>query len=199
MNFWNWAVANGAGLSATAAAITAIIAVVTLIRASNDSRARTRPIVMAAFESEPHADRDAYALVVRNVGPTSARDLSVSFEPALVAAPVLYGSNAPETYLRYIVERFLKPIPVLAPGQVIRPLWACFVASSEGRQNEIKTPDDVIVTIRYRGSSRKMYEDVYPLLALTITRNVSIISSESIRGAVNRIAKAAEQIHQPIK
>lgn len=191
--FWDWMNSNAAGISAVAAIATAIVAVIALVRTTNDSRDRTRPIVMAAFETEPDADRDSYSLVIRNMGPTSARDLEVNFEPDV-------PHDSGDRLVEYIVERFASPMPVLAPGQAIRSLWASYVATSGAeRTNRLATPHDVTVTLTYRGAGSKKYSETYPLLALTMTHNVSVVSSASTRGAINRIAASVEELAKSAK
>lgn len=80
---WEWLKLNGAGLSALAAVVTAAIAVVALGHTASDSRDRSRPMMVAEFQLAVN-NGAAIDLVVRNAGPSIARDVTVTFDPRLV-------------------------------------------------------------------------------------------------------------------
>jgi len=71
-----------AAVSAPAAVVTAVIVIWALASSTSDSGARTRPTLLAELVKGPYGS-SVILFVVRNVGPTSAEDVSVSFEPDL--------------------------------------------------------------------------------------------------------------------
>lgn len=181
---WGWIVGNGSGISASVATITAIVATVTLIRAGRDSRARSRPSVVAEFQIEPDSD-SAYSLVIRNVGPSLARDLRVTSDPPLAADPV------PKSADDRLVRRFGRVIPTLAPGQALRSLWALHAIKEGGKGNIMATPEDVTVTVTYRGTGRKVFTDQFDLIGESITLGTAVTSSTSIKGRLKTLAEEA--------
>lgn len=108
---WRWINESGAGLSGMAAIVTAAIAVIALRQTSQDSRDRSRPVVIAEFQ-QARDSTSAIDLVVRNFGASVARDLEVSFEPQL-AVPDTGGPFVTP----FLIKRYADPIPVIAPGQ----------------------------------------------------------------------------------
>jgi hypothetical protein len=75
---------------AIAIIVSAIYAKRTLVAAKNDSRARTRPALVAYLEREP-LSHGAILLVIKNFGPSTAVDVRVAFDPP---APATEDVNA---------------------------------------------------------------------------------------------------------
>lgn len=115
MDLWSWLSANGAVVEALATVVAAAIAATALGSAALDSRKRTRAIVVAELEPAEHND-SAGILVVRNVGPTPARDLCVQFDPPLDP------SDEHEIY-RALIDRYSQPIDTLGPQQRLCNVW----------------------------------------------------------------------------
>ena len=103
-----------AAVSVLAAVVTAAIVIWALASSASDSGARTRPTLLAELEKGPDGS-SVILFVVRNVGPTSAEDVSVSFEPDL---PVP-GDDVRPTHLSYAARRYADAIPSLGPGQAL--------------------------------------------------------------------------------
>lgn len=72
MTLWEWIDFYGDGLGAVAGISAALVAILALVSAASDSRARSQPMITA--ELRPAVDSDTSAdLVITNVGPTPAR------------------------------------------------------------------------------------------------------------------------------
>ena len=185
-----WFDDHGGGVSALAAIVTAAIAIVSLVSAASDSRSRSQPVVLAEIRRAPDADT-SFDLVVRNAGPTVARDVSVSFEPPLE----LPAGEPPETYaLLWIIKRYEKVIPMLAPGQELSNTW-WFGAAREGEiQNIEPTPDRVLIVVRYRGRGRRWRTEQFPIDMDAHTRGTSTTSSSSFKGRLKSIDQAINRI-----
>lgn len=76
-----WA-ATFAGVSALGAVTTAVIAAWSLKGSRDDSRERSRPVIVAELQRNP-LTHGAQSLIVRNYGASVAKDVSVKFDPAL--------------------------------------------------------------------------------------------------------------------
>lgn len=177
-------------ISAMAATITAAIAIITLIRASNDSRLRSQPVVIAEIRRAPDADT-SFDLVVRNTGPTIARDVRVTFDP-----PLVLPDEEPEEHYAtlWIIKRYEHAIPMLAPGQELSNTW-WFGAAREGEIVNVEpTPDRVLVRISYRGRGRRRKSDEFPLDMNAHTRGTSTTSSSSFKGRLRSIDSALNKI-----
>jgi hypothetical protein len=177
-------------VSAMAAVITATIAVITLIRTSSDSRSRSQPAVIAEIRRAPDADT-SFDLVIRNAGPTIARDVQVTFDP-----PLELPDGQPEDHyaLQWIIKRYEKIIPMLAPGQELSNTWWFGAAVDGSIQNVEPTPDQVLVRIRYRGRKRRWRTDEFPLDMDAHTRGTTTTSSSSFKGRLHSIDQAINMI-----
>jgi hypothetical protein len=103
--------AVAASVSALAAIVTALIAAYSLLGSRQDSRDRTRPVIVARLRRESLAD-GSIVLQVKNFGATSARDVHVSFDPPTADPAAL----PEEDKWRWIGLRYAKPIPNWPPG-----------------------------------------------------------------------------------
>lgn len=181
---WQWLVDNGPGVSAVAAALASIVAIVTLLRASMDSRARSRPVIIAEFRPDPESD-STFSLVIRNDGASLANRITVQFEP-----PLSVEAADESRIAKRLIKRFESSISHLAPGQELASVYALYglASGSNEKVNLAKTPYDVNVTVEYSGVGRKRYREVYPLTSDTMTLNTFTYSSSSLRGRVEAIA-----------
>jgi hypothetical protein len=186
----HWFDQHGGGVSALAAIVTAVIAVLSLLSTASDSRSRSQPMVLAEIRRAPDADT-SFDLVVRNAGPTVARDVQVTFDPLLV----LPDERPDESYATsWIVKRYAKPIPTLAPGQELSNTWWFGAAVGGEIQNVEPTPDLVVVRIRYRGRGRRWRSDDFPIDMEAHTRGTSTVSSSSMKGRIKSIDEALNKI-----
>jgi hypothetical protein len=174
---WEWLNLNGAGLSSLATAVTAMIAIVALGHTARDSRERSRPMMVAEFQLAVNNDA-AIDLVVRNAGPSIARDVTVTFDPRL---------EVPDDGDRYVtpslIRRYATAIDAFAPGQEFRNVW--WSGRDKGGpdlENHEPTPDEVAVTISYRGFGRHIYRELVRLHINSILMTTRSTSSTSVPG-----------------
>lgn len=193
LDAWAWLNVNGGGLGALAGVATAVVAVVALTRTTNDSRARSRPMVTAELKLAPDSDT-SMILAIENRGPTPARNVKVTFDPPL-------PTDAPEhSSATYMVRRYSKPLPVLNPGQALTNTWWSGRATSGPElENAEPTPDEVTVTIEYDGVGRKRLVDVYPLHVDTVALTTQTISSTSFKGRMKTIAEKLSRVADEMK
>ena len=99
---------------AIAIVVTAIYAKRTLVAAKDDSRARTRPALVAYLEREL-LSHGAILLVIKNFGPSSASDVRVAFDPP---APDIedVAALSDSDMTKWLYQRFAEPVPNWAPG-----------------------------------------------------------------------------------
>lgn len=110
-------VAVSAIVTCAATVAAAVVAILTLAGARGDSRARTRPVVVATLEREL-LSHGTLNLVIRNYGATLASDLIVRFDP-----PLPPPSGLPDADVRkWISESFAGPRQ-LAPHQSISNVY----------------------------------------------------------------------------
>lgn len=188
MSATDWVGSVTAVVVAVSAGATAVVAIRTLRHADRENRSRTRPMVSAELRRIPSV-RGSQMLVIKNHGPSVARQVRVTFDPPLpeVTDP---GSTVP-----YLKRRYENPIPVLTPGMELDNLY--FIgqpAPAGGRQNLEPLPEQALVTITYDGPDGTTYSDPYPL-DTWLMRNRS--SSEA-SDAPHRLAKDALSALQSI-
>lgn len=170
-----------AGLGGVATIVAAIVAVFTLMRAGLDSASRSRPYVVVEFDVPEHGYK-RIDLVVRNSGPTAARDLSVTFDPQFEDI---------EDNLRlgvFVARRFRNRVPVLGPGQALRSIL--MVDTEDESKSDV--PESLTATVSY-GSPwwRRRYRDTFVLTRVIYTSQVFSESSGSERSSLQKIATAA--------
>lgn len=147
---WSWIGTNSSVVSASATVATAAIAIAALLSAARDSRERSRPMVLAEFRRAENSD-SAIDLVVRNAGPSVAREVQVSFEPEPVLPQDSSGLVTP-----YLLKRYQGPIPSLSPGKELHNIWFSGAVHPDGGNelhNTEPTSDEVTVRLTYRGGT----------------------------------------------
>jgi hypothetical protein len=179
---WDWINDYGAGIGAVATAATAVIAIIAVLATSFDSRARSQPMVAAEFRTAPDSDT-TIEFVITNLGPTPARDVFVSFDPPIVIPNETEAHSAP-----YLLKRYARPIPVLNPGQLLSNTW--YSARDLGGaelENSEPTPDEVRVSVSYRGLGLRRIRDSFDLTVETVTLTTFSVSSTSYKGRLKTI------------
>lgn len=162
------AVVTAVGTVAMALAIivTAIYAKGSLAATRDDSRARTRPVIVAELHREL-LSHGTILLALRNFGASVATDVSVTFDPP---PPSDIESLPMSDMWGWIYRRFQLPITTWSPG------WA---TSNVVRTGEDPL-DDFKVTVNYFGADKTPYQDVFylhPAHALNeTTSNPSTVS-----------------------
>ena len=180
---WQWINDNGTGLGAMAAVITAVIAGGALRATANDSRDRSRPMVVAEFLPAEHSD-STIDFRIRNYGQSVAHDVLVAFDPEIP------DTTDPTSLTPFLKRRYAKTIQHLSPGQELRNIWWSGEAHATGELvNSEPTPDEVRVTVRYRGGKRSKYEDHYDLTIESVTLTTFSTSSASVPGRLKSFDK----------
>lgn len=109
-NSWEWVGSQQAVLVTLATVITAIIAIFALRSTANDSRERSRAIVLAFFRKSPH-NESAFDLVLHNYGNSAASEIDVKFEPQ-------FGEEQRKDHMiEALAQRYDKRVPLMPPGR----------------------------------------------------------------------------------
>ncbi|NMF29608.1 hypothetical protein [Cellulosimicrobium aquatile] len=164
-----------------ATAATAVVAIWAIAAAKNDSRDRSRPVMVAEYRTFPFAYQ-ALEFVIRNAGASVARDVAVTFDPPL--EPGGYFARS------YMIRRYAEQIAVVAPGQEL--VNAVRVVEQPGKPMDL--PEDLTVTIRYRRSRWRRYEDVYRLRMSVMGEDSRQKSSETAEGRLQQIRESLDRI-----
>lgn len=116
--------AVAAPISALAAVVTAAVAAWSLYGSRRDSYERTRPLVAPYAKIGPSYIHGSTYLIVKNFGATAAHNVSVKFDPELPELKV-DGDNQPflDTAVAGLQRRYSDDIPVLAAGQSLTNIW----------------------------------------------------------------------------
>ncbi|WP_256841706.1 hypothetical protein [Ornithinimicrobium cryptoxanthini] len=134
---------------AVAIIITAFYARDTLQATRDDSRARTRPVIVAELRRES-LSKGTTLLVLRNLGQSVAANVSVTFHPE---PPKDVASLSQDNMWKWIYERYANPVTTWAPG------WTA--------NNVIRAGHDdleaITVKVKYEGPDETKYEDSYDL------------------------------------
>lgn len=186
----HWLDEHGGAVSAVGTVVAAFVAIAALVSAALDSRSRSEPMVLAELRRAPDAD-SSMELVVRNAGPTVARDIRVEFDPPLVIPedvdPARVGTS-------YTMRRYSKPIPMLAPGQELVNTWFLGAARGGEIENVEPTPEHASVKVSYRGRRWRRHRDEYVLDVSVIKEDTSITSSSSFKGRLKSIDESLKSI-----
>lgn len=180
-------------ISAFAAIITAVIAVIALASTARDSRERSRPLVMALFRMAEHSDT-AFELIIRNYGTSAARDLHVSFDPPLSE------KDRADDLTDTVAKRYDATIALLPPGSELTNTW--WRGKNTGANelvNGLNTPEEVSVTVSYKGNRIRRYQDTFPLHADLIKLTTYSVSSTSTPGRMKTIAEALKAVAAELK
>lgn len=192
---WTWLNENASGVSAVSVAVTAVIAAGTLIAAARDSAKRSRPYVVAELAPAEHSTT-SIVLIVKNYGQAAARQLTVSFDPAVP------GGDDAALSPRLIAGRYRRELSHLGPGQALTNTWVTYVAAP-GKGNELAPQWDVpatcTVTLRYRRGRWRWYSERYVLDTEAIGSTSTTVSSDSELGIRKSLAQNAGQLAAGLK
>lgn len=187
--FWDWINDYGTAIGAVAGVVAALVAIVALASAASDSKARSQPRVTAEFRPAPESE-SSIEFLVTNLGSTPARDLRVEFTP-----PIVIPDGSHELLAPYLVQRYQRPIPVLNPGQLLtNTWWAGQVGADNQMANEEPTPDEVTVSVSYKGLGWRRIRDSFDLTIETVTLTTYSVDSTSTKGRLQTIDDSLRQI-----
>lgn len=192
-DFFNWwttqRVAAGAAVVAAGAAVTAAFSGVRTLRQNRqDSRARNRPMVAAELREVRYV-KGTQILVVRNYGPSIARNVRVSFAPEIPDPDDPSKSVTP-----FLKRRYADPVPVLTPGMELDNVYFSGQQEGGGWVNREPTPEQVIVTITYENDAGDEFTDEFPLDTDLIRNRTYTESSASPEAQMKTLAKSAKTL-----
>ncbi len=140
------------------ATVTATVAVRTLRQTRRDSRAKSRPMMTAELRPVPHSP-GSQSLVIRNYGPSIAKNVRVAFDPEIPMPEDPTGLVTP-----FLLKRYAKPISVMTPGMELDNLYYVGRPGPDGRfANSEPVPDQVAVKIAYLSDDGDGYSDEFAL------------------------------------
>jgi len=188
-DLWKWINDSGSGIGAVAGVAAAVIAIWGIVKATRDNRARSQPAMSVELRLAEDSD-STVDLVVRNIGPTTARDVTITFDPPIVIPPTGGPYSAPA-----IVQRYRDPIPAIAPGVELRNIWWAGRPGSGNKMiNGEPTPDNFTVSVSYRGLGKGTLSDEFPLRVEVMTLTTYSVSSTSLKGMVKLMTQSLSKI-----
>lgn len=152
-------------------------------------------MVTPEFREAEHSD-STIDLVITNLGPTPARDLRVSFEPALVLP-----ADSEDLLTPFLIQRYSSEIPTLNPGQSLSNVWWSGEATgpSGELQNGEPTPDKVTVLLSYLGIGSRRIKEKLTLDVKLITMTTSATSSTSTKARMASIEASLRRISEAVE
>ncbi|MGL5824949.1 MAG: hypothetical protein ACRCYU_09050 [Nocardioides sp.] len=180
--------AGAAVVAACAAVIAAASGIRTLRQNRRDSKARNRPMVAAELREVPYV-QGTQILVVRNYGPTIARNVRVSFDPEIPDPENPSASMTP-----FLKRRYATPVPVLTPGMELDNIYFSGEQQDGGWTNREPTSEQVTVTIKYENDTGEAFTDVFPLDTNLIRNRTYTKSSAAPEAQLKKLATAAKTL-----
>lgn len=190
-----WAAIGAAWLAALAGVWAAWNARATLRQMRTDSRERSRPMVAAEVRSIPYV-RWTQVLVIRNYGPSIARNVQVSFDPPI---PDPLPERESRSTVPFLKKRYSNPILVLTPGMELENIYYSGRQVNEVIENREPTSDQVTVTLTYEGTDGAVYSDEFLLDVDLIRQWTYVESSSSLDGRMKDGLKALRGIQKALE
>lgn len=189
-----WVTAVVAAVGVPVALWTAITGLRSLRQVRTDSRERSRPMMAAELRKPPYT-AGIQDLVIRNYGPSIARNVTVTFDPPI---PDPIPERAAQSVSPFITRRYAKPIPVVTPGMELTNIW--FSGRLEGTTwvNFDPTPDTFTVNIAYNGPDGTPYKDQFPLDTDLIRAHTYASSSDDPVRQIKEITESLSRIERSI-
>lgn len=196
---WGAALGGGATLIAASAGVAAaVVAIRTLKASKRDSQNRSRPMVGALLERDPHPSARTSDLVLRNYGQAVAYNVQVTFDPPLVDCDT--DSGKPNLVV-FLQNRYRNPIANLMPGVELRNIWYLAVAGDDlvAVTNDLRIPDLVTMSIKYSdhpnfwAEDANRYVDTFVLDATVLRAETYSTHSDDHLGLHKRSTKAIEK------
>jgi hypothetical protein len=156
--------AVGTVVMAVAIIVTALFAGRTLKATREDSRSRSRPVMVAELQREL-LSQGTTLLVLRNLGASVAKNVTVSFDPP----PPKLDELPDDNMMKWIYERYATPITTWAPG------WTLSNVIRSGYDSLVP----ITVTVAYEGPDGTPYQDPYHLHPDHILKETSTTPSKT--------------------
>ncbi|OJX98438.1 MAG: hypothetical protein BGO96_04565 [Micrococcales bacterium 73-15] len=144
--------------------------------------------MVAEYRVEPRVHK-VLTFVVRNVGPTAAKDVRVVFEPPIEEA------SASQALRQFVRDRYAEEIPTLGPGQELTNL--VYYDSEDPEKTDL--PDDLKVTISFKGYRRRRYSSEFRLRASVYKHHTYQTTSDSVEGRLKVIALASKTSSEALR
>ncbi|MFF3974328.1 hypothetical protein ACFYZ6_31385 [Streptomyces rubiginosohelvolus] len=153
-------------------------------------------MVAAEFEDAYPAHAVLY-LVIKNHGPSVAKDVRVTFAPEIPdPAPEKAASSA----IPYLKKRYANAIMTLTPGTELRNVYFVGEMGTDPVSNKEDAPDVVAVTITYRSADRKQeYTDTYELDVDVVRGGTRVTSSNSVEWQTKEAVKTLKKMTAAIE
>lgn len=136
---------------AVAIILTALYAKQTLAATRSDSRARTRPALVAYLEREL-LSHGVILLILKNFGASAATDVRVTFDPP-APSPADVAALPDSDMTKWLFQRFEAAVPVWAPG------WSTSNVVRAGQDSL----EPFTVVLDYVGPDDTSYTERFPL------------------------------------
>jgi len=145
-------------------------------------------MVAAELREVPYV-KGTQILILRNYGPSIARNVRVTFDPEIPDPQDASTSVTP-----FLKRRYAKTIPVLTPGMELDNIY--FSGRQEGGSwvNAEPTPEQVTVTITYENDAGAEFTDEFPLDTNLIRNRTYSESSGSPHAQMKIIATSAKTL-----
>lgn len=188
-----WLAASAACAAAIAGWWAAFNGVRTLRQARKDSKNRGRPMLAAELRRIPYV-KATLTLVIRNLGPTIARNVRVTFDPPI---PDPDPQVAAQSVTPFLKRRYAQPIATFTPGMELANVWFVGRPGDGGQwQNAEPTPERCVVTLCYESTDGTEYKDEFNIdvaLMRAETYSTSSAAPEALMKEAVKSLKAIER------
>lgn len=193
-----WVTAGAAAAGVLVALVTAITGLRSLRQLRADSRERSRPMMAAELRKPPYV-LGTQLLVIRNYGPSIARNVKVIFDPPTLPITNPTPEQAAQGMSPFMTRRYAEPIPVVTPGMELINVWFNARAKGGGWVNFDPTPDRFTVTIAYNGPDGKArYKDLFPLDVALLRAHTFAASSAAPENQLKGMGESLTKIEKSL-
>lgn len=177
------------------ATVTASVGVRTLRQSRRDSKAKARPTISVELRAVEHSE-GSQSLVIKNTGPTIAKDVRVTFDPPIPMPEDPAGLVTP-----VMLRRYSKPIPVMTPGMELDNLYYAAVPdpAGPGKVNNEPVPDVVTVKISFASGDGEPYSDDFPLDVDLLRARTYLVSSGAPEEQLKKAVKTLKSIERSLE
>lgn len=151
-------------------------------------------MVAAELQDVPYV-RGTQRLVIRNCGPTIARNVNVTFDPEI---PDPEPRDTEQSLTPFLKRRYAQPIAAITPGMELDNLWYVGVPEGNGFRNVEPTPDQVTVHLSYDAPDGTRYDDAFPLDVDVIRKRTYSTSSTSPEAQAKEALKLLKAIQRSL-
>lgn len=170
--------------------VAAALAVIALLQNASTTKASNQPFISAALERSPESDTQS--LIITNTGKSPAQDVEVTFDP-----PMPVEDEGQRRMGPFIAKRYAERIPTLVPGTRLSNVYAW---RREDQESTYGTPEQVTVTITYRGlGPLKRLKSRYHLDVELLRNETVSLASDSTRGLMTDYRKQLRSVARSLE